>query len=100
MNLLHRAVPVLRTPEGLRALSKDRPVAPETVERYLESKLGAGYEPARRVMSTLARSFRAEDLAVRVYGLYEACRPEVPAGTHGWGAAGVLDLSRTLEPAK
>ena len=96
MNLLDRAVPVVRTPEGLRALSKDRPVAPENVERYLESKFGAGFEPARRAMTTLASSFRAEDLAERAYGLYEEFRPEVPAGRRGWGAAGVLDLDRVI----
>ena len=35
--LLGRAVPVLRTDEGLRAVGKDqKPVTPESVEKYLE----------------------------------------------------------------
>src|SRR5215831_14407897 len=35
-DLLKRAVPVVRTREGLRALSRDRPIAPASVELYLE----------------------------------------------------------------
>ena len=31
VNLLHRAVPVVRTKEGLRAVSKGNPIAPESV---------------------------------------------------------------------
>jgi len=34
VDLLHRAVPARQTPDGLRALSKDRPINPESVERY------------------------------------------------------------------
>ncbi len=41
VDLLHRAVPARQTPDGLRALSKDRPINPESVGRYLESKFGA-----------------------------------------------------------
>ena len=100
VNLLHRAVPVLRTSEGLRALSKDRPVAPESVERYLQSKFGEGYGPARRAMTTLAKAFTPADLDERAHSLYEDFRPEVPAGTKGWGAAGILDLERIVDLGK
>jgi hypothetical protein len=35
--MLHRAVPLARQiPDGLRALSKDRLINPQSVERYLE----------------------------------------------------------------
>ena len=38
--LLGRAVPVLHTDEGLRAIGKDqKPVTPESVEMYLEGKI-------------------------------------------------------------
>lgn len=92
VNLLDRAVPVAHTPDGLRALSKGKPTDPASVERYLESKFGDGYGAARRVMATLAGAFDPEDLVERAYSLYERFRPDVPAGTKGWGAAGVLDL--------
>ena len=94
VELLHRAVPVVHTPEGLRALSKDKPVDPDSVQRYLESKFGDALGAVEAAMGTLARSLGPEDLAARAFQLYEAFRPEVPAGARGWGAAGVLDLAR------
>lgn len=94
VDLLHRAVPVVHTPEGLRAVSKGKPVDPASVERYLHAKFGAGYDAAREAMRELARRRDADALAHEAFHLYESFRPDVPAGTRGWGAAGVLDLPR------
>jgi len=94
VDLLHRAVPVVRTAEGLRAVSKGNPVSAESVQRYLEARLGDELPAVKAAMRALARRFPPEDLARRAYGLYEAFRPEVPAGTRGWGAIGVLDLGK------
>jgi hypothetical protein len=94
VELLHRAVPVTRTKEGLRAVSKDQPIAPQSVQRYLESKFGDALDDTIEAMAALARSLDPETLAQRAYELYEMFRPEVPAGTRGWGAAGVLDLAK------
>ena len=98
--LLHRAVPALRTPDGVRALSKGRPIAPESVERYLEKKFGELLPDVRAALTALARSLPPAELAERGYGLYEAFRPDVPAGRRGWGAAGILDLDRIRELAE
>ncbi len=100
VDLLHRAVPVLRSPEGLRALSKGKPIAPESVQRYLEGKFGDALSPAESAMRALARSLPVDELAHRAYALYEVFRPEVPAGTRGWGALGVLDLSKVRNAAR
>jgi len=94
VELLHRAVPVARTADGLRAISKDKPVAPESVQRYLQSKFGDALPAVERAMLDLAKSMTPDELAQRAYALYEVFRPDVPAGTRGWGAAGVLDLAR------
>ncbi len=94
VDLLHRAVPVVQAPEGLRAVSKGKPVDPASVERYLRGKFGAGYDDARAAMTKLARARPADDLAREAFHLYEQFRPAVPAGTRGWGAAGELDLAR------
>jgi hypothetical protein len=94
VELLNRAVPVVRTPEGLRALSKGRPVAPESVQRYLESKFGGALSSFEGAMMHLAHSLPPADLTARAYELYEALRPRVPYGIHGWGAAGELDIER------
>lgn len=92
--LLHRAISAVETPEGLRALSKDRPISPGSVERYLAGKFGDRLGDARTAMRRLARSMSPSELARRAYALYEEFRPSVPAGTRGWGAAGRLDLDR------
>lgn len=92
VDLLHRAVPVVRTKEGLRALSKDRPISPESVRRYLEGKFGDALDAAMAAMKELARSRPPNEIAKVAYALYEKFRPAVPAGVRGWGAAGKLDL--------
>jgi hypothetical protein len=96
VNLLHRAVPATRTPDGLSALSKGRPVAQESVQRYVKAKFGEGYAPVVGAMTALANSFSPSEIAERAYRLYEEFRPGVPAGVKGWGAAGVLDVGQIL----
>lgn len=100
VELLDRAVPVVRTPEGLRALSKNVPVDPASVQRYLEGKFGDALGAVEREMRALARSMSADELARRAWALYEAFRPEVPPGVRGWGAAGTLDLDRIRAAAR
>jgi hypothetical protein len=100
VDLLHRAVPVTRTPEGIRALSKDRAIPPASVERYLEGKFGDALAEVRQAMERLARSLSPDDLAHRAFHLYEEFRPEVPPGVRGWGAAGRLDIGRILARAR
>jgi hypothetical protein len=92
VDLLHRAVPVMSTAEGLRALSKDMPISPSSVERYLEGKFGENLGSVRRAMVKLAHSMPSAEIAARAYRLYEEFRPEIPTGVKGWGAAGDLDL--------
>jgi hypothetical protein len=92
VDLLHRAVPVISTADGLRAVSKDTPITPASVESYLEGKFGENLSSVRRAMATLAHSMPPAEIAARAYRLYEEFRPEIPAGVKGWGAAGELDL--------
>ena len=56
VDLLIRAVPVVRTAGGLRALSKDRSVDPESVQRYFESKFADALAAVEDAMMTLAGS--------------------------------------------
>jgi hypothetical protein len=100
VSLLNRAVPVAQTPDGLRALAKEKPINPASVERYLSSKFGPSLEAARRAMAVLAGSLPPRDLTVQAYALYEKFRPEIPAGVSGWGAAGVLDFNAIEELSK
>jgi hypothetical protein len=93
--LLGRAVPVVHTDEGLRASGKDqRPVAPASVQKYLESKFGDSLSAVRHSMQALAKSRKPEVLAEEGFRLYEQFRPAVPAGESGWGAKGTLSLRK------
>jgi hypothetical protein len=92
--LLGRAVPVVKTPAGIRALVKDKPDSPANVQRYLSSKFGEHLEDAQEAMMTLARSLARADLAREAFRLYERFRPAIPEGEAGWGAKGVLDLEK------
>lgn len=92
--LMGRLIPVEYTPEGLRAVVKDRPISPDSVEKYLRGKFGVHYEPVLEAMQELASSFEPEELADVAFHLYEQFRPAVPEGVRGWGAKGKLSLSR------
>ena len=94
VDLLGRAVPVVRTPDGLRAVSKGKPGNPVSIERYLASKFGTHLEEARAAMAELAAAHVPVDLNRRGFRLYERFRPEVPRGESGWGAKGELDVAK------
>lgn len=96
VELLGRRIPAVETPEGLRALVKDVPASPESVERYLHSKFGDALDEIRGAMERLARSRAPADLVANGFKLYEAFRPEVPSDVRGWGAKGVLDVGQIL----
>jgi hypothetical protein len=100
VDLLHRSVPIERTADGLRAVSKGKPIGPDSVQRYLQGKFGDELGAVEQAMHVLARSLPVDELAAAAYRLYEAFRPEVPVGVRGWGAAGVLDLQRIRDAAK
>jgi hypothetical protein len=93
VELLGRAVPVVRTPHGLRAAKDGKPESADAVERYLAGKFRDSLDEARSAMKALAAGFPPAELAAKAYALYERFRPEIPAGTRGWGAKGVLDLA-------
>jgi len=94
VDLLQRAVPMVRTRKGLRALNKDRLIAPDSVEQYLEIKFGDALKMVRSSMKRLARSMSAPEIAQQADALYEKFRPKVPASVPGWVAEGKLDLAR------
>ena len=94
VELMGRAIPVVRTDEGMRALSGKNPMDPKSVERYLEGKFGEALPEVRSALQELASSLSPEELAREAFALYESFRPSVPRGARGWGAAGTLDLER------
>ena len=92
VDLLHRAVPAKHTNEGLRALSRESPIHPKSVQKYLESKFGDALEDVSNAMLGVAKSLPPSQLAQKAYALYAKFRPEIPPGKKGWGTSGKLDL--------
>jgi hypothetical protein len=94
IDLLGRSVPAVNTKDGVRAIDKDKPIQPASVERYLKQKFGDALPEAQAAMQELAKAFDEDELARKAYDLYEKFRPEVPKGVKGWGAAGELSLEK------
>jgi len=94
VDLMQRAVPIVRTRSGLRALDRDRLIAPDSVEQYLDIKFGDALKLVRSAMKRLARSMSAPEIAAQADELYAKFRPKVPKGVPGWGAEGKLDIGR------
>lgn len=92
VELLGRGIPAVKTPQGLRAAEKGKPIHAESVETYLKQKFGEDLEDARKAMKKLAKSYTPKQLESKAYTLYEKFRPEIPEGKRGWGAKGELDL--------
>jgi hypothetical protein len=97
--LLGRALPAVNTKEGVRAVIKSKPIDPDGVEQYLESKFGDALPETRKAMTKLTRALKPDELAQKGFGLYEQFRPEIPDGVQGWGAKGELDLGRITKLA-
>ena len=92
IELLGRGIPALKTPQGLRAAEKGKPIHAESVQTYLRQKFGEDFEEARKAMEKLAKAYTPKQLEGKAYDLYEKFRPEIPEGKKGWGAKGELDL--------
>ena len=93
IEICERGVPVKNTDHGIRAVVKDKPIDPATVDKYLNGKFGEDLEAVLLAMQDLVASFERDDLASRSYALYERFRPSIPPGQKGWGAKGELDLN-------
>ncbi len=87
-----RGIPMKNLAEGARAVVKDKPVDPKSVETYLAKAFGESLALAREAMEQLAKAFTAEEIGSRAFGLYEKFRPRIAAGQRGWGQKGTLDL--------
>ncbi len=88
-----RPVPVIDTPDGVRAVVRDKPIDPTAVTTYLEKRFGDDLPAVRDAMRALAKAFEPSELADEAYPLYEEFRPAIPPGKRGWGAKGDLDLN-------
>ena len=100
VEMMGREIPVVRTPEGIRAVVKGAPISAESTQAYLESKFGEHLAAVRAAMEELARSQKPDVLVARAFALYAQFRPQIPEGVKGWGAKGELDLELILSLGK
>ena len=100
VSIMHRAVPVVRTPDGLRAISGGRPIKPDSVQNYLDGKFGDALGPVRTAMRSLARSLTPRELSARAYPLYVQFRPVVPKGVPGMGCGRQARSGGESEPSR
>src|SRR5262249_42906435 len=76
VGLIDRVVRIARVPEGLRAVVKNRPIDPASVELYLGEKFGDQIDAVAEAMINLAETLPPSRLAERAAELYEQFRPE------------------------
>jgi hypothetical protein len=100
IELCGRPVPAKNTDEGIRAVSGRAVVDPDSALHYVEGKFGDELDTVRSAMTELAKAYKPKELAGTAYELYEQFRPEIPEGTKGWGAKGVLDLRKIKAMAR
>jgi hypothetical protein len=100
VRLLGRLIPIVRTPEELRAVEKGKADSPASVERYRRGKFGDTLGEVQEAMEELAASLPPAELARRAFELYERFRPEVPSDERGWGAKATLDMERIRTAAR
>ena len=99
VELLGRSIPAKHTEKGIRAVDKDKPIDPQSVEKYLSKKFGPAIEDVRKAMCVLAQAFDPNELNDKAFGLYERFRPNSPEGVRGWGAKGELNLKQIRDLA-
>jgi hypothetical protein len=99
IDLLHRAVPAVQTPDCVRALSKEQPADPAAVRRYLTKAFGDRLAEVRAAMQAATALLAPEELNRVGFRIYEGFRPEVAPGAEGRGAKGELQVERICAAA-
>jgi hypothetical protein len=79
IRFMGKEIPVIDTPDGIRAVSKDKPIEPESVEKYLKSKFGEELPEARSAMQALAKS-----VPPKLRKCLPECRAGAPKASWTW----------------
>ncbi|XP_024356812.1 uncharacterized protein [Physcomitrium patens] len=87
------------TAKGRFALESGKAIAPNVVKAYLQRAFKDDYDRVRETFELLANSFSPEEIGSKAYDLYEKFRPDIPDGSRGWGARGLLNLKYVKELA-
>lgn len=96
IGLLGRNIPAQNTPDGVRAVNKERVITSESAQKYIESKFGDGLNAVLNAMRKLENANAPKELDEIGFKLYEKFRPTIPRDEKGWGARGELSTT-TIE---
>ncbi len=94
VDLMGRKIPFIEEADGIRVVTKDKMIDPDSVRRYLLNKFGENLDEVAASMEVLAKSYKPKELNNTAFRLYEKFRPEIPKGKRGWGAKGELELKK------
>jgi len=93
IHICGRGIPMKNLEVGGRAVVRDKPIEPGSVESYLRKAFGDSLAAVREAMEELAKACDPDELDVKAFGLYEKFRPRIASGRRGWGQKGKLDLA-------
>jgi hypothetical protein len=94
VEMMDRTIPCVKTPAGVRALSKAAPMDPASVRKYLAGRFKESLQEIEAKLTELAGTYEPERLNEEAMDIYMRLRPNVPKGREGWGKAGLLDPSK------
>jgi hypothetical protein len=97
VELMGRHIPISEEGAEIRALTKDKPIDPDSVRRYLQKKFGENLGEVSAAMETLAGSYEPQELNRIAFQFYEKFRPDIPRGKRGWGAKGELNMQKITD---
>jgi len=93
-SLLGFHIDALQTPEGIRALANGGQIQnPQKTWSHLKKRFGDGLGYILQEMHCAADAAGVH-LKSSAYDYYVHIRPDIPQGTKGWGAHGVLETSK------
>lgn len=85
-------VPMTRTKAGIVAVSQGKPIDPQKVEAYFDSKFGSALAETMDAMTRLAKSMPPKELTKRAISLYGRFRPTGAEGAAGFGKPLPFDI--------
>ena len=103
LEFMHCSIPIVRQGNQIRALSKAKPIQPDSVRRYLDSRFGEHLATFEARLTALAKALPVEELLAQAMDVYTKFRPIVPAGVDGWGKKALFDtktVAALMPPSK
>jgi hypothetical protein len=93
VTLLGQVIPIKQTEDGIIGLVNEVPQDASKTFKLLHTRFGSDLGFVYEQMMQTAET-AGSDLEATAYQYYVHIRPDIPAGTKGWGAHGYLECSK------